>query len=608
VSLAARPAPSPARDVGLASAALFLAATLLHVLVWWQYRSDPFSLTYVSDALAYDRQAARIATDGWSGEPVFHQPPLFPLLLSWIYAAVPEPARAAWCIGMQVLLSASAIACLVPLGRAWLGSLPAGVAAASLACLHAPFAFYSMKLLPTPLTLFTQGVGLLLLARARDAQHLPSGALAGIAWGLACLTRSEALLFVPVAAAALASSRARSRRLAIVAAYLGGLAIALAPVVAHNWLRGDQVLVCSSAGENLFIGNQRGAQGGYTPLDPRAGDIFSQRVFAERRAEEALGRELAPSEVSAYWARRARAEVAADPAAWAWLELAKLGRLLSPGDTADIYSLTVERAAYLPALYALFAGPWTILWLGAIGVGLALRGRVISAWPLVGLIAVQSIVLLLFFVDARLRLPLFYVLCPFAGLAAVEGWRRWRSGRSRRTTLILAATVGLTVVAGFGSMRPTPRDVLRLSSVLSMQQRLDESLEVLAPFLGADPDPGALDQAGWVLHKRGDYEQAQQRYQAALESGLPPGREHQTRTRLGIVLERLGRFDEASAQHDAAVASGQANAGTHYERGTFLLRRGETLRAVEDLRQAVRLDPGWAAPRMALEAAGAAPG
>ena len=49
--------------------------------------------------------------------------------------------------------------------------------------------------------------------------------------------------------------------------------------------------------------------------------------------------------------------------------------------------------------------------------------------------------------------------------------RNWRRGR-RRGVYVLAGAVVLGLVAGSWATRPTPRDVVRLASVLSMQQRL----------------------------------------------------------------------------------------------------------------------------------------
>jgi tetratricopeptide (TPR) repeat protein len=585
---------------------VFLAAAVVYVVVWWQYRSDPFATNYVSDALSYDRWAERIVENGLGAEPVFHQAPLFPLLLSRVYASVTGPGRAAWSIGLQVLLGCAAIACLVPLGRLWFGRRSAGVAAAALALLHGPFVFYAMKMLPVPLALATQAAGLVTLAIARHRGRGLLAACAGAIWGLACLTRSEMLLFAPFALAALVHpDRPRRRWTALAGAYVAGFALVVAPVTLHNLRQGDLVVVASSAGENLFIGNQRSAEGGYRALDPTAGDIFSQRVVAKRLAEQARERPLRPSEVSAYWRQRALREITSNPGAWLVLEGKKLGRILHPGDPTDIYSYALERRTYLQVLYGLPVSSWAILLLGVVGATIALRGAAARTWPLAALVAVHAVVLLTFFVDARLRLPLLFALCPYAGFAVVEGARRWRSGKSRPALTLLAASVGAALVVGGLATRPTPRDVVRLASVLSMQQRLDESLEVLAPHVrGPDPDPLVLDQAGWVHQKRGDFAEARERYLAALARDLPPGRARQTRTRLAMVYERLGQFVEANAQHDAAITSGHANAGTFYERGMFRLRRHDARGAERDLREAARLDPGWAAPRAALQSLG----
>lgn len=596
------------RPKGSPEVRVFLVALCVHLLVWLQYRATPFAQTYVSDALSYHLWAERIAEHGLRAEPVFHQSPLFPLLLSWVYEAVSVSARSDWSLLFQCVISSAAIATLVPLGRLWLGSVSAGVVAAALALLHGPVVFYAMKLLPLSLALLTQAAGLVLLAIARRKGSVALAAAAGACWGLACLARTEALLFVLPALLALwcwPGDRPRSAsRLRGVAAYVAGLAIVILPVSAHNALRGDTVLLASSAGENLFIGNQRGAQGGYTALDPSAGDIFSQRIMAQRLAEQARGHSLRPSEVSAYWRGRAWEEITADPVSWVRLELTKLGRVLHPGDPTDIYSFALERSIYLPTLWALAVTPWTLFLLGGVGMALALSRAPRQTWPLAALAAIHVLLLLVFFVDARLRLPLLFTLCPFAGYSVVEAVQLWRTGR-RRLPLLLAALTSIAMLVGTLATRPTPRDAVRLAAVLSMRQSLDQSLAVLEPWLAAPtPDPLVLDQAGWVLQKQGRFREARDRYLQALERGLTGGRAGQARTRLGQVHEQLGEHAEAQAQHDAVISGDHANAGSYYERALFRLRRNDRGAAEADLREAIRLDGNWALPRETLRLLG----
>jgi tetratricopeptide (TPR) repeat protein len=580
---------------------MFIAALAIHAVVWLQYREDPFAHSYISDSLSYHHWAERIASAGLAEEPVFHQSPLFPLLLGTLYRLTSPASRPFVAILLQVLLLSAAIALLVPLGRSYLGSTAAGVAAALLVLLHGPFVFHSMKLLPISLALATQALALLLLALAARNGKPWLALICGASWGIAFIARSETLLFLPLALALLwlGSGNRDGRGWRPAALCLCGALLILAPVTIHNARRGDAVLIASSGGENLFIGNQRGGDGGHLPLHPQAGDLFSQRTLAKSIAEKKLGRELLSSEISDYWRGRAVEEIAADPLAWCRLEMKKLGRILHPGDPADMYSYPLERRLYLPALYMLPVPPLALWLLGAIGAYLALR-RSGRCWPLLAFLAVHLAVLMLFFASSRLRLPLLFFIAPFAGLAVVEGFHAWRKGR-RLIAACVAALVLLAALHWMFVLEPSPREIVRLASVLSRQEKLDESLAVLESAVAEpEPDPFALDQSGWVLSKKGEWEQARARYQRALERGLSGTRAAQTRSRLAVVHEQLGEIELAEAMHDAAVAGGAANAGAFFERGLFRLRLGARQGAMMDLEQAIAMAPEWPEPRAAL--------
>jgi tetratricopeptide (TPR) repeat protein len=590
----------------LATLLVFAAALALLVTVWLQYRRDPFSEILISDALSYHRWAERIVENGLSSEPVFHQAPLFPLWLAAIYRVSPAGSPPTLAILVQILLTSAAIALIVPLGREFLGSTRAGVIGAVLVLLHGPFVFHGVKLLYLPLALVGQAAAFVALGQARERPGPFGATIAGALLGLSVLVRTEMLLALPVFFLALATSRPRGpQRFVPAAACLVACGLVIAPATLHNARHGDLVLVASSGGENLFIGNQRGAKGDYSPIDPRAGDIFSERILATLLAEQEEGHSLRPSEVSAHWRAKAIREIAADPVGWLALEVRKLSRVVHPGDPTDGYSFPLERDLYLSALHLLPLPAWTLLAAGVIGIGLALRDRREQTWPLIAWVVIQFLTLLVFFVNTRLRLPLLYGLAPFAGVALEEGWNRWRSGKGRAQIGVLAVTLGVLTVGGAWLTAATPRDRIRLAAVLSSQGRLDESLAVLTPVLsGPQPYGLALDQAGWVHHKRGDLGEATARYRAALAAELPAARAVQTRTRLAMVLEKQGRLEESGEQHDLAVASAEATAGTLYERGLFRLRRGDLTGAARDLRAASELDPRWPAPRQALERLG----
>ena len=122
---------------------------------------------------------------------------------------------------------------------------------------------------------------------------------------------------------------------------------------------------------------------------------------------------------------------------------------------------------------------------------------------------------------------------------------------------------------------------------------------------GPRPDADALDQAGWLHFKKGEYEAAGRLYRRALERGLLAGHAAQTRTRLAWVHERLGEMELAAALHDEAVEGAGESAGPWYERAQFRLRRGDRQGAIGDLRRAAELAPGWPPPRELLRSLGA---
>lgn len=589
----------------LLAAAVFAVALGAHVPAALQYRSDPFSSALVSDASSYDEWAMRIARDGVSREPVFHQAPLYPLMLAAIYRAVEAEGRLWAAVSVQMLLGSLAVAFLVPIGRRYLGSTPAGVAAACAVLLHATFVFHDLKILPISIALVTQAGALALLGEARMRPSSGWAAIAGLSWGLAVLARAEVIAFVPLAVLAVglgtedgAPAQGRWKRAVIL---LAAALVGIAPATLHNLRRGDFVVVAYSGGENLYAGNRKGAEGGHAAIDPRAGDLFSSRILAGKIAEETLGRELRPSEISAFWRARAVREIVEDPREWMALLGRKLRRILDPGDPNDLYSMPLERDRYLPALHLMPVSPWVILAAAAAGLYWTLRRHPRTSWPLAAFAGVHGLLLLTFFVSTRLRLPFLFAVAPFAGFAVTEAWGRWRRREGRAVVAALAGTLLILAVVGWAATRSSPRDRVRLASVLSTSGRLEEALAVLADDLASSaPDPLVLDQAGWVHQKRGDASAARDLYRKALARGMPDGRSTSTRTRLAVVLEATGRRDEAGLEHDRAVASSGANAGTWYERGMFRLRQGDREGARADLERAATLDPSWAAPRAAL--------
>jgi tetratricopeptide (TPR) repeat protein len=583
---------------------VFFLALLVHLPVWYQYQENPFFETLIADSYFYHQKALRIMEQGFALESVFYQAPLYPTMLSWIYSFVSnETAMKNAVIAVQILLTSLAIAILVPLGYKYLRSTVAGVIGAILILLHGSTVFYSFKYFPQSLSLATTALAWFFLAMARDRSSYVMTFILGLTMGVACLARPEIILGWPIAVLALLLVNGDfKKRITFACVFLFAFALTLTPAAIHNSRQGDKVLIAYSGGENLYIANQPDEGGGLSVLLEQAIDMSKQQEITKAVAEQETGRELRPSELSAYWRNRAFREILSDPVRWIRLEVKKLARIFHPGDPADVYSLPLERSQYLAFLYALPLSAWTLLGLGLIGLILALRFRARDSWPLIALVGIRLAVLLAFTVQTRLRLPLLFFLAPFGGYAIVKGWQNWKENRHRLLIGSLAGLLIILSITGIILTRQTPRDVVRLAAVLSMQGRSEEALKALQPVLD-DPTPYgmAYDQAGWLNQKKGNFREARDLYEKAHQAGLTKERMTHSLTRLAVVLEELGDMKEAGEKHDLAAASSYANAGTYYERAIFHLKTGNVEGGMQDLRKAIELDPKWAQPQTMLE-------
>ena len=556
----------------LAAAAVFLAGLAIHGVAGIGHTSAPMQGRLISDSLAYDHLARELAENGAGSAGVFHQAPLFPLLLAEIRRTDSSRGVPPALFKVQAALTSLAFALLVLIGYLGFGSLRAGLLAAAVAMFHGPFAYHSLKMLPVSLALATQMTALLFLLLAtpqkRNHHRLAAGLIAGLFAGLAALARAEFVLFIVMAAIYLLMG-SRSKR--TVAAFLAGAALLILPATLHNFRQGDTVLIASSGGENLFIGNQRGALGGHTPLSSAAPDLFSQRAEAGRIAEAAAGHSLRPSQVSSYWAGRAWSEITADPSGWLGVLGRKLAWIAEPGDPTDMYCFSLERSLYLPGLYLLFLPAGFLLAAGGLGVFKSLRSP--PALPLVLFIGFHLLVLLLFFVSTRLRIPLYFGLALFAGYGLHRLALSWnRKGGRIAVCGAMILILGFTV-AGLLRDVPSDRERVRLAAVLSLEGELDAGLEVLEPALRQEPPSRAVeDQAGWLLQKKRDWSGAEAHYRRALAAEPDDPMQVQTRSRLARVLEEQGKIREAAAEHDRAVSSRFVQPGTRYEREQFRQR------------------------------------
>ncbi|HXO30550.1 MAG TPA: tetratricopeptide repeat protein, partial [Thermoanaerobaculia bacterium] len=625
-------------------------ALVLRLAHWVAVRRAPFIGAPVMDSWEYDRWAREIAGGDWlgRGRGVFFQAPLYPYLLAILYKLVGPRLDAAYLA--QIGLAVAGCYALYRAGRTMAGE-QAGLAAAALAAVYGPFLFYDVQLLKESLAVTAvcfllwamawaaAGAGLE-TARARPEAatggpeaatpaaaaatvptEAPAGArrgaagrwlLVGLLLGILALLRENALLVVPFlvplawsggrlgAAGSGPGPRAalarRARRAGRAAAFLAGVALALAPVALRNGLvGGDFLLTTSQGGVNFFIGNNPRADGTYRPIVPGKQIPELEQREPARIAEQVLGRPVTPAGVSRFWLHRALGWARSHPGDFLRLTMRKLGLFWSwyewP-DAVDYYYLRGLSPVYrLPLLE--FGG---VTLLAALGLGFLGGGRGRRLAPALVFAGAWMVSTVAFFLFARYRLPavpalLLLAALPVAALAeAVSAWRRERTAATApHSTASHAASseeeapdLGRTAV----HRRSRPADSAMRAAGLALAVAAAFAVPRLVAF---EPRLDLVHyNLGRLAEERGDPALAGRHYQAALAAAPDT---FLAWLDLGNLAARRRDWPEALRCYQRAAALEPDSDDAQSNLGGIYLALGDLAASSRHLERALALNP-----------------
>jgi len=520
-------------------------------------RQSPFFSHLDLDSLFYDKWAKEIAAGDWIGTKVFFMGPLYPYFLAVVYKLAGPGLLTVKII--QGALGAATAGLTFLLAREIFGKV-AGLIAGFIAAMYVPFIFYDSSILfPVLATLLNTAMLYFLyrgVLRGGEANYLVAGLLAG----LSAAGNASVLAFGPLAVGFIllhgkAPLRRRVRKAAV---FVVGVALVVTPITIRNAVLGkDFVPLTSNAGLNLYIGNSERSTGAY--VKPLELDVYKDPE-GEAIAEAAMGRNLKPSEVSAYWRDRALDYIGANPGAFASNLLRKAFYFWSVYEVPQIEHLPFEkRYSWLLRIPSPSFG--MICPLGILGMILALRKRK-EAWLLLLFMLAYSSTIVAFFVVARYRLPMVPALMVFASYT-VWWWIQATAGRRYRDLVVslgVLAALYLLVHINFYRIEP-------LSGFAQSHYRL-----------------------GTIQEKKGHFDQAQASYLKAVE--LDPGMAS-AHVNLGILRSRMQRFEEAEASLKRALALDPEYAKAYYNLGLVYAEQARNDSALEALDQALELKPDY---------------
>jgi len=627
-----------------AAAWIFLTALAVRLLHVWQLRASPFFDVLMGDSRGYDEWARRIAGGEWIGHDVFYQAPLYPYVLGVIYATAGRHLLLVR--GVQAVIGSASCA-LLGAAAARLFSPRAGIVAGLMLALYAPAIFFDALIQKSVLDVFFVCLALWLIAATIDAPQTarPRRWLGlGLTMGALALTRENALVFIAVILAWALSPNPQSainpqstirtpqpirnpqsairnlavRRTARAAFFAAGLAVVLAPVAARNaYVGGGFYITTSQFGPNFYIGNNPQSDGTYQSLRFGRGAPEYERQDATELAERAMGRSLAPGEVSTYWVDRAMDFITSQPGAWARLMARKTALLWNATEMLDTESQEAHAEWSLPLRVLAVVGHFGIL------VPLAVLGIVVTwpmrrrIWIVYALTLAYAASVVFFYVFARYRYPLVPMLILFAAAGVVEisglahafraapaavgrpeGRRYQRPPAdsvysvSREPIRVFSVVIAAALFCNWPLLSTTLMRAVtetNLAVALQAEGRLDDATSHYERAIGLQPDYApAYNNLGTALRAKGRLAEAAAAYRHAIALR---GEYPEAHYNLANVLTDEGKAAEAAEHFRVALRSMSGSADVHNNLGIALVAEGKRDEAIDEFRAAVAEDP-----------------
>lgn len=560
---------------------VLLAAAALRLAALVEVREIGFFRQPMSDGRVYVERARGIVAGDWLGPAEFVHAPLYAYFLAAIGGLTGDYV---WSPRLVQLAVDVATVGLVYLAAGRVFGLRAAWIAAALLALYPPAIFFDLLIQKASVTLALSALVLFTSLRAarfgeaeaaapshgRPASWRGSAArwaAAGAAAGLLILNRQHGLAYLPLLAlwAWLAPPRVpASRRAAHVASLLAAAALVVSPwLVRNRVVLGEWSVATPNFGQNFAMGNLPEATGTYLPMVRGAASGEREQAGWTRRAEDALGRDLTPREVSDFYLRAALAWIGEHPGAWLLLTGKKLAMVFGAHELPDTedYYLYAEHSVALRWLDRVWHFG-VLVPLAALGIAATAR-EWRRVWPLYAWLLVTAISVSVFVVFARYRLPLLPVLLTFAGagVACLFGDEGARAGQRRPmrggvgTLVPLAVAVIVAVAVNWPTLsRRTTSATSYWNHGLALAEggRLDAALAELERARRLAPNNvEILESLGGVLAEQGRWEAALHHYQQACERD--PGYAAAWRGQ-GDAQLALGRAGEAVASHQQAMA------------------------------------------------------
>jgi Tfp pilus assembly protein PilF/4-amino-4-deoxy-L-arabinose transferase-like glycosyltransferase len=576
----------------------FLAAAAHH----------PYFQTPIMDMSYHDAWARRIAGGDFWGSEAFFRAPLYPYFLGLLYRLGHGSTFFArvvqGCVG-----GASAALCFI-LARELFDRRVGALAAFALGTVWTAI-YFDVELLLVVLEVPLGLAFIYFTVRAIRGLRPAWGAAAGAALGLGAITRPNVLAVGVVVWLAFVAWHYRRpadgprrtpwRRMVVTLAVLYGVAAAFvaATAVRNYVVAREPVLISWQGGVNLWIGNNPDADG-MTAIAPGTyGDWWRGYYETIRMAEEAAGRPLSRAEIDRYYFKRALGFMRGEPAAALKLLARKAYIYTNAYEVANNFDLYYLKNKFRLLKYDPVS-LYVVLPLAFFGIiAYARRWRRLA--PLYLFVIFYSASVVLFFVNARFRMPAVPYFCIFAAAAFFYLWDNVATWRGRRLVWRLVGLAALFAYCDADSFGVGNRSSYEsqahytMGSILLAQGHLDAAEEEYLAALDGHPGitgADALNDLGIVAARRADYARAAEYFRRAIAYNPDYSKAYNN---LGNLALEGGDAAAARRYYEQALAVDAADARAYYFYGRLLLAEGDAEGAAAKFERAVYYQPNFTA-------------
>lgn len=359
----------------------------------------------ILDARYFWEQADQLANDGFDSHGFFWRPPLYILFVAahirFLGSSIVYP------LFTQLVLSVLSLLLLYGIANR-VTERKTALLATFLLAISSMHIYYSSQLLMT--TLFTFLLLATLYALVHSSNHRATWLfLGGISAGATLLVRTTLLPTVGGWLLWILMQRGSSKRQKprAVLAFVAGIALLYAPyVLFQHQHSGAWMLSPPLGGYNLFVGNNHASDG--------------KTVWA---SEQALGetkiRDVTPIEGNRRYIQATMEEIKKDPAHFVRGLVRKCFFLVNNfeiSSNSDIYHVIRVYSPWLRSLQVISFGVLLAFAVTGLSFGTLRRKR---AFPLLVCLVCFPLTLVLFFINARFRVPIIPILCLFGASGMV---------------------------------------------------------------------------------------------------------------------------------------------------------------------------------------------